>query len=342
MSDAEHLSDPDRAAPAQPQSANPADAQEGGPSRGTPNNTDSPVPDPRSGSAAPATENSPVPPALDPAVLDPAPDRASNPHASTSGLRTGTRVAEGDEGFQNSRWSASAVLLLPLVIAAVLILIAYAVLPIEDRPVRGSGDAHGPGSAAQSNGPGAPGGGSGSGGRSDGPGGAPSPGTALTGSDSLTDRTVEGAEGSVVYAVSAIDHARNTSDTYPLSDLMTPECEACSIEISHIEELPAGRTRADGMRSRGVECPVVDRTSDSGGELQAVGLRCVYLSHADRWTTNDGRDTTIDATQDVTFDLVWQRGQWRLAGMTVNHVGSVNAYYPALDELKAQVGQGQS
>ena len=96
------------------------------------------------------------------------------------------------------------------------------------------------------------------------------------------------------------------------------------------------------MQSRGVECPVVDRTSDSGGELRAVGLRCVYLSHADRWTTNDGRDTTIDATQDVTFDLVWQRGQWRLAGMTVNHVGSVDAYYPALDELKAQEGQGQS
>ena len=123
---------------------------------------------------------------------------------------------------------------------------------------------------------------------------------------------------------------------------MTPECEACSIEIGHIDEVPTGRTRTDGMQSRGVECPVVDRTSDSGGELQAVGLRCVYLSHADRWTTNDGKDTTIDATQDVTFDLVWQRGQWRLAGMTVNHVGSIDAYYPALDELKAQAGQGQS
>ena len=183
---------------------------------------------------------------------------------------------------------------------------------------------------------------SGSGGRSSGTGGAASPGTALGGSDSLTDRTVEGATGSVVYAISAIDHARNTSDTHPLSDLMTPECEACSIEIGHIDEVPTGRTRTDGMQSRGVECPVVDRTSDSGGDLQAVGLRCVYLSHADRWTTNDGRDTTIDATQDVTFDLVWQRGQWRLAGMTVNHVGSIDAYYPALDELKAQAGQGQS
>lgn len=283
MSSPKHLSDPDPAASARPQSANPADAQEG------------------------------------------------------------AQPVEGGGDLQASRKRTGAVLLLPLVIAAVLILIVYAVLHIADRPVRGSGDAHGgTGSAAQSNGPGATDGASGGGGRSSGTGGGVSPGTALGGSDSLTDRTVEGATGSVVYAISAIDHARNTSDTHPLSDLMTPECEACSIEIGHIDEVPTGRTRTDGMRSRGVECPVVDRTSDSGGELQAVGLRCVYLSHADRWTTNDGRDTTIDATQDVTFDLVWQRGQWRLAGMTVNHVGSIDAYYPALDELKAQVGQGQS
>ena len=283
MSSPNHLSDPDRAASARPQSAKPADAQEG------------------------------------------------------------AQPVEGGEGLQGSRKRTGAVLLLPLVIAAVLILIVYAVLHIADRPVRGSGDAHGgTGSAAQSNGPGATDGASGGGGRSSGKGGDASPGTALGGSDSLTDRTVEGATGSVVYAISAIDHARNTSDTHPLSDLMTPECEACSIEIGHIDEVPTGRTRTDGMQSRGVECPVVDRTSDSGGELQAVGLRCVYLSHADRWTTNDGRDTTIDATQDVTFDLVWQRGQWRLAGMTVNHVGSIDAYYPALDELKAQAGQGQS
>lgn len=283
MSSPKHLSDPDPAASARPQSANPADAQEG------------------------------------------------------------AQPVEGGGDLQASRKRTGAVLLLPLVIAAVLILIVYAVLHIADRPVRGSGDAHGgTGSAAQSNGPGATDGASGGGGRSSGTGGGVSPGTALEGSDSLTDRTVEGATGSVVYAISAIDHARNTSDTHPLSDLMTPECEACSIEIGHIDEVPTGRTRTDGMQSRGVECPVVDRTSDSGGELQAVGLRCVYLSHADRWTTNDGRDTTIDATQDVTFDLVWQRGQWRLAGMTVNHVGSIDAYYPALDELKAQAGQGQS
>ncbi len=284
MSSPKHLSDsdPDTAASARPQSANPADAQEG------------------------------------------------------------AQPVEGGEGLQGSRKRTGAVLLLPLVIAAVLILIVYAVLHITDRPVRGSGDAHGTGSAAQSNGPGATDGASGDGGRSSGTGGDASPGAALGGSDSLTDRTVEGATGSVVYAISAIDHARNTSDTHPLSDLMTPECEACSIEIGHIDEVPTGRTRTDGMQSRGVECSVVDRTSDSGGELQAVGLRCVYLSHADRWTTNDGRDTTIDATQDVTFDLVWQRGQWRLAGMTVNHVGSIDAYYPALDELKAQAGQGQS
>ena len=255
----------------------------------------------------------------------------------------GAQPVEGGEGLQGSRKRTGAVLLLPLVITAVLILVVYAVLHIADRPVRGSGDAHGgTGSTAQSNGPGATDGASDGGGRSSGTGGAASPGTALGGSDSLTDRTVEGATGSVVYAISAIDHARNTSDTHPLSDLMTPECEACSIEIGHIDEVPTGRTRTDGMQSRGVECPVVDRTSDSGGDLQAVGLRCVYLSHADRWTTNDGRDTTIDATQDVTFDLVWQRGQWRLAGMTVNHVGSIDAYYPALDELKAQAGQGQS
>lgn len=284
MSSPKHLSDsdPDRAASARPQSAKPADAQEG------------------------------------------------------------AQPVEGGEGLQGSRKRTGAVLLLPLVIAAVLILIVYAVLHIADRPVRGSGDAHGTGSAAQSNGPGGTDGASGDGGRSSGTGGDASPGAALGGSDSLTDRTVEGATGSVVYAISAIDHARNTSDTHPLSDLMTPECEACSIEIGHIDEVPTGRTRTDGMQSRGVECPVVDRTSDSGGELRAVGLRCVYLSHADRWTTNDGRDTTIDATQDVTFDLVWQRGQWRLAGMTVNHVGSIDAYYPALDELKAQAGQGQS
>lgn len=283
MSSPKHLSDPDPAASARPQSANPADAQEG------------------------------------------------------------AQPVEGGGDLQASRKRTGAVLLLPLVIAAVLILIVYAVLHIADRPVRGSGDAHGgTGSAAQSNGPGATDGASGGGGRSSGTGGGVSPGTALEGSDSLTDRTVEGATGSVVYAISAIDHARNTSDTHPLSDLMTPECEACSIEIGHIDEVPTGRTRTDGMQSRGVECPVVDRTSDSGGELQAVGLRCVYLSHADRWTTNDGRNTTIDATQDVTFDLVWQRGQWRLAGMTVNHVGSIDAYYPALDELKAQAGQGQS
>jgi len=282
MSSPKHLSDPDRAASARPQSANPADAQEG------------------------------------------------------------AQPVEGGEGLQGSRKRTGAVLLLPLVIAAVLILIVYAVLHIADRPVRGSGDPHGTGSAAQSNGPGGTDGASGDGGRSSETGGDASPVTALEGSDSLTDRTVEGATGSVVYAISAIDHARNTSDTHPLSDLMTPECEACSIEIGHIDEVPTGRTRTDGMQSRGVECPVVDRTSDSGGELRAVGLRCVYLSHADRWTTNDGRDTTIDATQDVTFDLVWQRGQWRLAGMTVNHVGSIDAYYPALDELKAQEGQGQS
>ena len=277
---------------------------------------------------------------------DPDPDRAASVRpqsANPADAQEGAQPVEGGEGLQSSRKRTGAVLLLPLVIAAVLILIVYAVLHIADRPVRGSGDAHGDtGSAAQSNGPGATDGASGGGGRSSGTGGAASPGTALGGSDSLTDRTVEGATGSVVYAISAIDHARNTSDTHPLSDLMTPECEACSIEIGHIEEVPTGRTRTDGMQSRGVECPVVDRTSDSGGELQAVGLRCVYLSHADRWTTNDGRDTSIDATQDVTFDLVWQRGQWRLAGMTVNHVGSIDAYYPALDELKAQAGQGQS
>ena len=277
---------------------------------------------------------------------DPDPDRAASarPQApNTADGQEGAQPVEGGEDLQGSRKRTGAVLLLPLVIAAVLILIVYAVLRIADRPVRGSGDAHGgTGSAAQSNGPGATDGASDGGGRSSGTGGAASPGTALGGSDSLTDRTVEGATGSVVYAISAIDHARNTSDTHPLSDLMTPECEACSIEIGHIDEVPTGRTRTDGMQSRGVECPVVDRTSDSGGDLQAVGLRCVYLSHADRWTTNDGRDTTIDATQDVTFDLVWQRGQWRLAGMTVNHVGSIDAYYPALDELKAQAGQGQS
>lgn len=274
------------------------------------------------------------------------PDRAASARPQSVNPvdgQEGAQPVEGGEGLQGSRKRTGAVLLLPLVIAAVLILIVYAVLHIADRPVRGSGDAHGgTGSAAQSNGPGATGGSSGGGGRSSGTGGDASPGAALGGSDSLTDRTVEGATGSVVYAISAIDHARNTSDTHPLSDLMTPECEACSIEIGHIDEVPTGRTRTDGMQSRGVECPVVDRTSDSGGELQAVGLRCVYLSHADRWTTNDGRDTSIDATQDVTFDLVWQRGQWRLAGMTVNHVGSIDAYYPALDELKAQAGQGQS
>ena len=340
MSSPKHLSDPDcdpdRAASARPQSANPADPQEGAPAPGAANSTDSPVSDPGSG-AAPATENSPVSQALAPAL-----DTASSPGAPAPGARAGAQPVEGGEGFQGSRSRTGEVLLLPLVIAAVLILIVYAVLHIEARPVRGSGDAHDTGSAAQSNGPGATGGASGGGGRSDGTGGAASPGTALRGSDSLTDRTVEGATGAVVYAISAIDHARNTSDTHPLSDLMTPECEACSIEIGHIDEVPTGRTRTDGMQSRGVECPVVDRTSDSGGELQAVGLRCVYLSHADRWTTNDGRDTTIDATQDVTFDLVWQRGQWRLAGMTVNHVGSIDAYYPALDELKAQAGQGQS
>jgi hypothetical protein len=272
---------------------------------------------------------------------DPDPDRAAS--ANPADAQEGAQPVEGGEGLQGSRKRTGAVLLLPLVITAVLILVVYAVLHIADRPVRGSGDAHGgTGSTAQSNGPGATDGASDGGGRSSGTGGAASPGTALGGSDSLTDRTVEGATGSVVYAISAIDHARNTSDTHPLSDLMTPECEACSIEIGHIDEVPTGRTRTDGMQSRGVECPVVDRTSDSGGDLQAVGLRCVYLSHADRWTTNDGRDTTIDATQDVTFDLVWQRGQWRLAGMTVNHVGSIDAYYPALDELKAQAGQGQS
>ena len=277
---------------------------------------------------------------------DPDPDRAASARPQSVNPvdgQEGAQPVEGGEGLQGSRKRTGAVLLLPLVIATVLILVVYAVLHIADRPVRGSGDAHGgTGSAAQSNGPGATDGASGGGGRSSGMGGRVSPGTALGGSDSLTDRTVEGATGSVVYAISAIDHARNTSDTHPLSDLMTPECEACSIEIGHIDEVPTGRTRTDGMQSRGVECPVVDRTSDSGGELQAVGLRCVYLSHADRWTTNDGRDTTIDATQDVTFDLVWQRGQWRLAGMTVNHVGSIDAYYPALDELKAQAGQGQS
>ena len=275
---------------------------------------------------------------------DPDPAASARPQsANPADAQEGAQPVEGGEDLQASRRRAGAVLLLPLVITAVLILVVYAVLHIADRPVRGSGDAHGgTGSAAQSNGPGATDGASGGGGRSSGMGGAASPGTALGGSDSLTDRTVEGATGSVVYAISAIDHARNRSDTHPLSDLMTPECEACSIEIGHIDEVPTGRTRTDGMQSRGVECPVVDRTSDSGGELQAVGLRCVYLSHADRWTTNDGRDTTIDATQDVTFDLVWQRGQWRLAGMTVNHVGSIDAYYPALDELKAQVGQGQS
>ena len=276
---------------------------------------------------------------------DPDPDRAASARpqsANPADGQEGAQPVEGGEDLQGSRKRTGAVLLLPLVIAAVLILIVYAVLRIADRPVRGSGDAHGgTRSAAQSNGPGATDGASDGGGRSSGTGGAASPGTALGGSDSLTDRTVEGATGSVVYAISAIDHARNTSDTHPLSDLMTPECEACSIEIGHIDEVPTGRTRTDGMQSRGVACPVVDRTSDSGGDLQAVGLRCVYLSHADRWTTNDGRDTTIDATQDVTFDLVWQRGQWRLAGMTVNHVGSIDAYYPALDELKAQAGQGQ-
>lgn len=277
---------------------------------------------------------------------DPDPDRAASARPQSVNPvdgQEGAQPVEGGEGLQGSRKRTGAVLLLPLVIATVLILVVYAVLHIADRPVRGSGDAHGgTGSAAQSNGPGATDGASGGGGRSSGTGGDASPGAALGGSDSLTDRTVEGAMGSVVYAISAIDHARNTSDTHPLSDLMTPECEACSIEIGHIDEVPTGRTRTDGMRSRGVECPVVDRTSDSGGELRAVGLRCVYLSHADRWTTNDGRNTTIDATQDVTFDLVWQRGQWRLAGMTVNHVGSIDAYYPALDELKAQAGQGQS
>lgn len=275
---------------------------------------------------------------------DPDPAASARPQsANPADALEGAEPVEGGEGLQGSRRRTGAVLLLPLVIAAVLVLIVYAVLRFADRPVRGSGAAHGcTGSAAQSNGPGATDGASGGGGRSSGTGGAASPGAALGGSDSLTDRTVEGATGSVVYAISAIDHARNTSDTHPLSDLMTPECEACSIEIGHIDEVPTGRTRTDGMQSRGVECPVVDRTSDSGGELQAVGLRCVYLSHADRWTTNDGRDTTIDATQDVTFDLVWQRGQWRLAGMTVNHVGSIDAYYPALDELKAQAGQGQS
>ena len=275
---------------------------------------------------------------------DPDPAASARPQsANPADAQEGAQPVEGGEGLQGSRKRTGAVLLLPLVITAVLILVVYAVLHIADRPVRGSGDAHGgTGSAAQSNGPGATDGASGGGGRSGGTGGVSSPGAALAGSDSLTDRTIEGATGSVVYAISAIDYARNTSDTHPLNDLMTPECEACSIEIGHIEEVPTGRTRTDGMRSRGVECPVVDRTSDSGGELQAVGLRCVYLSHADRWTTNDGRDTTIDATQDVTFDLVWQRGQWRLAGMTVNHVGSVDAYYPALDELKAQAGQGQS
>lgn len=275
---------------------------------------------------------------------DPDPAASARPQsANPADAQEGAQPVEGGEGLQGSRKRTGAVLLLPLVIGAVLVLIVYAVLHIADRPVRGSGAAHGgTGSAAQSNGPGATDGASGGGGRSSGTGGAASPGTALGGSDSLTDRTVEGATGSVVYAISAIDHARNTSDTHPLSDLMTPECEACSIEIGHIDEVPTGRTRTDGMQSRGVECPVVDRTSDSGGDLQAVGLRCVYLSHADRWTTNDGRDTTIDATQDVTFDLVWQRGQWRLAGMTVNHVGSIDAYYPALDELKAQAGQGQS
>lgn len=335
MSIPKHLSDPDPdpAASARPQSANPADALEGAPAPGAANSTDSPVSNPGSRAAAPATENSPVSQAL---------DTASTPGAPAPDLRAGARPVDGGEDFQGSRWRTGAVLLLPLVIGAVLILIVYAVLHIADRPVRGSGDAHGTGSAAQSNGPGATDGASGGGGRSSGTGGGVSPGTALEGSDSLTDRTVEGATGSVVYAIAAIDHARNTSDTHPLSDLMTPECEACSIEIGHIDEVPTGRTRADGMQSRGVECPVVDRTSDSGGELRAVGLRCVYLSHADRWTTNDGRDTTIDATQDVTFDLVWQRGQWRLAGMTVNHVGSIDAYYPALDELKAQAGQGQS
>ena len=275
---------------------------------------------------------------------DPDPAASARPQsANPADGQEGAQPVEGGEDLQASRRRAGAVLLLPLVITAVLILVVYAVLHIADRPVRGSGDAHGgTGSAAQSNGPGATDGASDGGGRSSGTGGGVSPGTALEGSDSLTDRTVEGATGSVVYAISAIDHARNTSDTHPLSDLMTPECEACSIEIGHIDEVPTGRTRTDGMQSRGVECPVVDRTSDSGGDLQAVGLRCVYLSHADRWTTNDGRDTTIDATQDVTFDLVWQRGQWRLAGMTVNHVGSIDAYYPALDELKAQAGQGQS
>ena len=278
-------------------------------------------------------------------LSDPDPDPAVSARPQSANPvdgQEGAQPVEGGEGLQGSRKRTGAVLLLPLVIAAVLILIVYAVLHIADRPVRGSGDAHGTGSAAQSNGPGGTDGASGDGGRSSGTGGDASPGAALGGSDSLTDRTVEGATGSVVYAISAIDHARNTSDTHPLSDLMTPECEACSIEIGHIDEVPTGRTRTDGMQSRGVECPVVDRTSDSGGELRAVGLRCVYLSHADRWTTNDGRDTSIDATQDVTFDLVWQRGQWRLAGMTVNHVGSVDAYYPALDELKAQAGQGQS
>ena len=278
-------------------------------------------------------------------LSDPDPDPAASARpqsANPADAQEGAQPVEGGEGLQGSRKRTGAVLLLPLVIAAVLILIVYAVLHIADRPVRGSGDAHGTGSAAQSNGPGGTDGASGDVGRSSETGGDASPVTALEGSDSLTDRTVEGATGSVVYAISAIDHARNTSDTHPLSDLMTPECEACSIEIGHIDEVPTGRTRTDGMQSRGVECPVVDRTSDSGGELQAVGLRCVYLSHADRWTTNDGRDTTIDATQDVTFDLVWQRGQWRLAGMTVNHVGSIDAYYPALDELKAQAGQGQS
>lgn len=279
-------------------------------------------------------------------LSDSDPDRAASARPQSVNPvdgQEGAQPVEGGEGLQGSRKRTGAVLLLPLVIAAVLILIVYAVLHIADRPVRGSGDAHGgTGSAAQSNGLGATDAASGGGGRSSGTGGGVSPGTALEGSDSLKDRTVEGATGSVVYAISTIDHARNTSDTHPLSDLMTPECEACSIEIGHIDEVPTGRTRTDGMQSRGVECPVVDRTSDSGGELQAVGLRCVYLSHADRWTTNDGRDTSIDATQDVTFDLVWQRGQWRLAGMTVNHVGSIDAYYPALDELKAQAGQGQS
>ena len=167
MSDAEHLSGPDRAASARPQPVNPADTQDDDPGAGSepglgaaptranagamgsapvpgaPNSTDSPVPDPGSGSAAPATENSPASPALDPALLDPAPDQASSPNAPTSGSRAGARTAEGDEGFQGSQWRTGAVLLLPLVITAVLILVVYAVLHIADRPVRGSGDAHG-------------------------------------------------------------------------------------------------------------------------------------------------------------------------------------------------------